>query len=76
MQAELRRLHTETHPERQEGEFTIAEYASANGLTDTKAGSALNYLASIGKVEKCGNRYIDSRMRVVYRSVITTKAEK
>lgn len=65
----LRELRASTHPEREEGEFTIAEYAEANGLTVTKAGAELLYLYDSGKIHKPPKRYIGSHMTVVYKYI-------
>jgi hypothetical protein len=65
--AALRQLHEASHPARQPGEFTIAEYAKANSLTAKQAGAALEYLKQIGAVERPPKRYIDFRMTVVYK---------
>jgi predicted Rossmann fold nucleotide-binding protein DprA/Smf involved in DNA uptake len=67
--SELRQLHTSSHPERQSGEFSIAEYAKATGLTIKQAGAELNYMLLSGKVERPPKRYIDSHMQVVYKRV-------
>lgn len=64
---ELRRLHEEHHLERQPGEFTVAEYAKANGLTNGKAGNELAWMLKTGRVEKPPKKYIHSRFMVVYK---------
>jgi hypothetical protein len=67
---ELRRLHESSHPARQEGEFSIQEYADAQvpPLLMNTAMAELDFLAKRGKVIKGeGLRFIDGRMRVVYK---------
>lgn len=67
---ELRRLHESSHPARQEGEFTIPEYAQAQDppLDITTATAELDFLSKRGKIIKGdGLRYIASHMRVVYK---------
>ena len=65
----LRQLHKNSHPERQEGEFTISEYAQANELTRSQAENELNYLFRMGKLIKPPKRYIDSAITTVYKVV-------
>lgn len=66
----LRHLHDDSHPERQEGEFTIDEYWVANKEripSRTKAERELQYLCRAGKIIKPPHRFIDKKMTVVYK---------
>ena len=65
----LRQLHDTTHPERQPGEFTIPEYAGANGMTVRQATAELAEMHRSGKIEKPSKKYIGSRMMVVYKMI-------
>jgi hypothetical protein len=70
MMDELHRLHEETHPPRQPGEFTIAEYAKINNMDVGKAGAELRFMAEVGKIEKISEkRFIDSNLRTVYKMI-------
>ena len=71
MRSEMRRLHEETHPERQEGEFTAQEYADANALTYDRASDELEYMVRVGKIIKSPKRYIRSHLQVVYKIAVT-----
>ena len=63
----LRQLHEENHPQRQPGEFTIAEYAEENGLTEKQAAAEMKYMLNNGKIERPPERYIDSHIKIVYK---------
>jgi hypothetical protein len=65
----LQELHETSHPQRQPGEFTVREYADINKITPKQARSELEYLVSIGRIEKPDKRYINSNMTVVYKFI-------
>ena len=65
----LRQLHAENHPNRQDGEFTIAEYVAANNITVDAAENTLEYLLKIGKIERPPKRFIGGRIVRVYKIV-------
>lgn len=65
----LRKLHTDLHPERQPGEFTISEFAAANNLGIQQADNELRRMLRAGRVEKPPKRFIDSRLISVYKLV-------
>ena len=63
----LRELNAALQPERQDGEFTINEYAVANDYTRDKARAILEAAERAGKLTKPPKRYINGRPQVVYR---------
>jgi hypothetical protein len=65
----LIQLHETTHPKRQPGEFCVAEYAAANKMDLQQADNELRRMVRSGKVTKAGQRFIDERMRSVYKLV-------
>ena len=67
--AELRRLNDELNPGRQPGEFTIAEYAKANGYTREVAKGVLERGVRDGKLSTPGQRLIGRAWQVVYKVV-------
>jgi hypothetical protein len=52
LKKELFDLNQRLYPDRQEGEFTTAEYADANGLTYCSATARLKGLVQAGKIKK------------------------
>jgi hypothetical protein len=67
----LRQLHESTHPLRQPGEFTIAEFAAAQipPIGIQQADNELRRMLRVGRVEKPPKRFIDSRLISVYKLV-------
>jgi hypothetical protein len=69
LQAELRRIHKERHPERRPGEFTVSDYAQVNGLEIESARSILKYLLREGVIrrpEDGDKRLINGKFTVVF----------
>jgi hypothetical protein len=79
LQLELRRLHEEGHPTRQEGEFTIEEYYNANKdkfKSIQQAENELDEMNRRGRIDKHPKRYINGRLRIVFIESSTSKNEE
>jgi hypothetical protein len=67
----LRQFHNELRPEREKGEFTVAEYSKANNVTRDVARVELKRGVELGKFTKLlEKRLINRCWVVVYKRIL------
>ena len=71
LRSELRRIDAENYPKRQEGEFTITEYADANDINTKTASYRLESLKKAGILQRPPKRVIDGKLQIVYKRVLS-----
>jgi hypothetical protein len=65
---ELQAIYNDLHKQREEGEFTLAEFMAANpDLNKTQASNFLCHGVDNGTLTKRMDVYIDGRFRTVYK---------
>ena len=69
MEDELRAIYSEFRKEREPGEFTIPEFAEANGIPNKAAENFICRGVIIGLFTKREKIFIDGRFRTVYKKV-------
>jgi DNA-binding IclR family transcriptional regulator len=68
LQAELRSLHAAHYSLRQPGEWTLKEYAAANGITESTARNIMISMVAQGIVERVAQkRFIDGHQYQVFK---------